>query len=86
MSNTTLLKFEGLFDVGQKIRAYDYNPDDVSGREIYAEGEIVSIEEFPIKSYRILCEVCTGPNRESKYIYIPMEISSSEFDSRIVSI
>ena len=83
MSNDTKLKFEGLFPIGSTIRNYDYDPNLVEGRKVFAEGEITDIVEFPFKAYKILCEVCTGYGRVGKTILVPMEISSHEFDGRI---
>ncbi len=78
------LKFEDLFSVGDTIRGYDYNPDLVEQREVFAQGSVVEIVSFPFKAYRILCSRCTGSGREGRHVDIPMEISVAEFDGRIV--
>lgn len=78
------LKFEGKFSVGQKIRAYDYNPEEIDGNEVFAEGEILSIVTEPFFAYKIRCTLCTGYGREGKEIHIPMERATAEFDGRII--
>lgn len=77
-------KFEGCFSVGERIRAYDYNPSLMEGKEVFLEGEIIDVVDHPIKAYKVLCDKCTFLNREGKEIIVPMEIASFEFDGRIV--
>jgi hypothetical protein len=81
---TRKLKFEGVFSVGQRIRGYDYDPKEIEGNEVFAEGLIIAIENMPFRAYRILCTLCTGYGREGKEICIPMERATAEFDGRIV--
>lgn len=79
-----MLKYQGLFEVGQRIRAYDYSPDEVGGRHVFSQGVITEIVEFPYLAYRIKCEQCTYSGRTGKTLEIPMEKSSHEFDNRII--
>lgn len=82
---STPLKYEGLFDIGQRIRAYEFNPSDVEGIEAYLEGEIKELVDHPFKAYKILCDTSTGVKRlVGKLINIPMERETAEFDGRIV--
>jgi hypothetical protein len=81
-----MLKFEGLFEVGQKIRAYDYDPVYTGDDPMYLEGEVLGIDKVPYLSYRVKVDTCTGYGRQGKEIFVPMEISSHEFDGRIIGI
>lgn len=79
-----MLKYEGLFEVGQTIRVYDYNPDAIGGRQVFSQGVITDIIKFPFMAYRIKCERCTYSGRIGKVLDIPMEKASHEFDNRIL--
>ena len=82
---STQLKFEGLFGVGQRIRANDYNPSEVDGIEVYLEGSIQALVSHPFKAYQILCDTSTSAERlVGKLVNIPMERETAEFDGRIV--
>jgi hypothetical protein len=80
------VKFEGLFEVGQRIRAYDYNPALVEGRQVFLEGCVVGIVNAPFRAYVVECDICTGYGRVGKQINVPMEVAANEFDGRIISI
>jgi hypothetical protein len=81
-----MLKFEKRFRVGGKIRAYDYDPKKVDGKELYAEGDIIKIVTAPYLAYLIACEKCTFSGREGQSLLVPMERASHEFDQRIIAI
>jgi len=84
------LKFEGI-PVGSKIRAYDFEP--MPGRgECYAEGVIDSLTTiYGTKAYSVTVsrEVWDGSplvgDDEGRRlsIYVPMEVSFLEYDSRV---
>ena len=79
------LKFEGCFEVSQRVRVYDYDPKFVDGEEVYFEGVVDSIVLAPVKAYMVDCDKCTGSFREGVCIFVPMELTSNEFDSRIIA-
>jgi hypothetical protein len=79
-----MLMFEDIFSIGDCIRAYDYAPDQVEGEELFAEGNIVEIVEFPCKSYRIHCQRDTFSKRVGEFINIPMQMASHEFNNRVI--
>jgi len=77
-----MLKYEG-FKIGDKIKAYDFEP--MEGRdELYVIGEIVAIDEEMFKGYVIKPEIDTmfpeEPREEGK---VPMEVMMMEYDGRI---
>jgi len=47
------------FSINHRIRAYDYDPRKISGRELYAEGYIKNIVTTPYFAYLIWCDKCT---------------------------
>jgi|AntDeeMinimDraft_5_1070356.scaffolds.fasta_scaffold07060_3 hypothetical protein len=80
-----MLKFEGKFKEGQRIRAYDYNPEKMpEGTHVYAEGVIEKVLGAPQYAYQITCDVCTHMKRTGEPMLVPMEIDSNEFDERIM--
>tara|TARA_Y100000310_G_scaffold213638_2_gene214586 strand:- start:2131 stop:2385 length:255 start_codon:yes stop_codon:yes gene_type:complete len=79
-------KFEGLVEVGERIRAYDYNPLLMGGKKVYLEGKVISIVEKPYKAYRVMCDKCNFFGREGQKVLVPMEIAVAEFDDRVVKI
>jgi hypothetical protein len=80
-----MLKYEGMFQVGQRIRAYDYDPSEMpEGTEVYVEGVVDKIVTRPWKGYQVTCDLCTHMGREGLVIIVPMERNSNEFEQRIV--
>ena len=93
-----MLKFENTAEVGDMIRAYDFEP--IPGRpEFYVTGKV--IEKGPIyapirtgEEPRYICEgytiVChTDMDDDRRYgqtIYVPFEMSLTDFDNRIENI
>ena len=80
-------KFEGIFQIGDKIRAYDFKPC-VGRPESFVEGTIINIQSDRGRlEYIIDCAVdSTSEGKWSRVgyrVYIPMEISFSEWDNRI---
>jgi hypothetical protein len=90
-----MLKFERVAKIGDYIRAYDFKP--MRGRmDCYVEGEVVEITNSPgFKSYKIICknDVFSGEmqeeegvTRNGQEIFIPMQVSFMEYDSRIMNL
>lgn len=80
-----MLKFEGKFEKGQRIRAYDYDPKKMpGGTHVYVEGVIEKVIGPPFNAYQITCDVCTHMDRVGEVCLIPLEIDSHEFDQRII--
>jgi hypothetical protein len=75
-----------LFEVGQRIRAYDYNPLLVEGREVFLEGSVVGFVNAPFRAYVVECDICTGYGRVGKQINVPVAVAANEFDGRIIAI
>lgn len=80
-----MLKYEGKFEIGQRIRAYDYNPDDMDeGTHVYVEGVIEKILDEPWRGYLITVDVCTHMGRTGQPVLVPMERDRHEFDNRVM--
>lgn len=69
---------------GQRLRAYDYNPENMDGVEVYCEGVILERIEAPFLGWLITCDNCTGNYRVGKTLTIPQHIASHEFDGRVI--
>jgi len=66
-----LLKYEGKFEIGQTIKAFDFEP--MAGRpDRFVQGEITGIHEGNYKAFIVDGETL-----------VPMEISGSDYDGRI---
>jgi len=85
-----MLKFENAAEVGDMIRAYDFEP--IPGRpEFYVTGRVV--EKGPIyheagryicDGYTIICHYdCDDDRRHGKKVHVPFELSLTDFDNRI---
>lgn len=83
MSKQTEVETE--FKPGQRIRAYDYNPDDIGGIGVFLEGEVQEITSTPFLAYVVHCDNCTGYGRVGKIIHVPIVIASFEFKGRIIA-
>jgi hypothetical protein len=91
-----MLKFAGVADIGDIIRAYDFKP--CAGRgDAYVEGEVEAItNECGFKAYKIKVSadkfigdvetIKTENNRIGQYIFAPFETSFMDFDFRIVNL
>ena len=87
-----MLKFENTAEVGDMIRAYDFEP--IPGRpEFYVTGRV--IEKGPIyrqgvylcEGYTIVCHTdMDDDRRHGETIYVPFEMSLTDFDNRIENI
>jgi len=88
-----MLKFEGI-KIGTRIRAYDFEP--CPGRpDVFIEGVIIGIYDEEYKAYIVSCdydETEYAYPEEDRYsrigdsIRVPMEVSPTEYDGRIVEI
>lgn len=81
-----MLKFENIAHIGQVIRAYDFKP--MVGREdVFVEGTVVDINDNGgYKAFVIRCTKDTHDKRVGEYVYVPMEVSFLEYDSRIMNL
>ena len=89
-----MLKFENTAKVGDYIRAYDFRP--MRGRmDCYVEGEVLAItNEQGYKAFKIkvMNDVAEGQMEDSKFtrngkeVFVPMEVSFMEYDSRIMNL
>jgi len=88
-----MLKFENTAEVGDMIRAYDFEP--IPGRpEFYVTGRVVA--KGPIyrpaggyicDGYTIICHTdMDDDRRHGETIYVPFEMSLTDFDNRIENI
>lgn len=89
------LKFEGKFAVGKYIRAYDFEP--MFGRgDSYIEGKVLDIHmvdpsrlgDFSYYLVNVENKVCAG-EKIASYIAtakVPMQVSMSEYDHRIIAL
>ncbi len=84
-----MLKFEGKFKVGDRIKAYDFHPAcDNAG---YIEGTITKVGMVPHAGYKAF--TINIENDSDSYVgprvgdegYIPMEVAIMEWDGRIVA-
>ena len=90
-----MLKFENVATVGDYIRAYDFKP--MRGRmDCYVEGEVVAItNEHGYKAFKIKVrndvfggemQEEEGKTRNGQEVFVPMEVSFMEYDSRILNL
>jgi len=86
-----MLKFEGKFNVGDVIRAYDFEP--MQGRgDSFIEGKIVKLEAdglyykaYVIEATRKVCNGKEYTNFDSGRCFVPYE-TSMDYDHRIFKI
>lgn len=78
-----MLKYQNIAVVGQKIRAYDYDPAVQNDPKMYVEGEVLRILKTPYSAYEIMCETCSISKRVGEKVTVPMEVSSFEFEGRV---
>lgn len=90
-----MLKFENVAKVGDYIRAYDFKP--MRGRmDCYVEGDVLEItNEQGYKAFKIKVrndvfggemQEEEGQTRNGKIVFVPMEVSFMEYDSRIMNL
>jgi hypothetical protein len=85
--NDKMLKFENTAQVGQHIRAYDFEPmPDRSDR--YVEGEVIErdvVREFGAIGYliRVTKDALYDEGQRTE-VFVPYGISFGEFDSRVM--
>ena len=86
------LKYQGEFEVGMKVKAFDHQPG-VPGREDkYIEGEIIAVDaesksQPGSMGYHVKVEkdtLFTKNSRVGKTVFVPYEISM-DYDNRITS-
>ena len=81
------LKFDGKAVVGETIRAYDFHP--FAGRpDVYIEGIVRDIRQVPegFKAFVVECTFDTNASRVGSTIYVPLETSFADYDSRIINL
>jgi len=88
-----MLKFENTAEIGDMIRAYDFEP--VPGRpEFYVTGRVAAKGSIYAPSGRYICDgytiVChtdmDDDRRHGETIFVPFEMSLTDFDNRIENI
>jgi len=87
-----MLKFENTAEVGDMIRAYDFEP--IPGREehyvtgrVVAKGpifkEIDGREVYLCDGYTIIPHFDTNATREGLKVFVPFEMGLTDFDGRV---
>ena len=84
-----MLKYEGKFSIGTRIRSYDFEP--MSDRpDMYVEGRITRIsDEFHFLAYVIECDYDSRPGEHTRVgveVFVPMEVSLTEFPGRVLQL
>lgn len=90
------LKFEGIANVGDTIRGYDFKPM-VGRNDCYVEGTVEGMTtETGYKAFKVTCtkDVFDGienkrgekGSRVGKVVFVPMEVSFMEYDARIINL
>lgn len=78
-----MLKFENIAKVGDIIRSYDF----AGNTEAYVEGVVFDTNDNNgYKAFVVRCIKDTLDRRVGEEIYVPMEVSFMEYDSRIVNL
>ena len=77
------LKFENIAGIDDIIRAYDFQP--MEGRPTrYVEGIVEGIvDNIGYRAFKIFCTFDTEDYRQGKTVFVPLEVSFSEFDARV---
>ena len=89
-----MLKFENTAEVGDLIRAYDFEPmpdrpdQYVTGRviakgSIFAPIGIDGEERYICEGYTIVTQYDTNGTREGFNVYVPFEMGFTDFDGRV---
>jgi len=88
-----MLKFENVAEIGDLIRAYDFEPipdrpDTYVSGWVEKKGPIfVEIEEgrevYICDGYTIHCQYDTNGSREGVKIHVPFEMGFTDFDGRV---
>jgi hypothetical protein len=84
------LKFSGIAQVGDTIRAYDFKP--MIGREdCFVEGVVTSIDNKGFDCYVIdvtkdSWSDAEDKGRVGKQVFVPFEVSFMEYDARIINL
>jgi hypothetical protein len=93
---TKMLKFENVARVGDIIRAYDFKP--CAGRDdAFIEGVVTSANNYEqgFKAFKVRVTAdkflkyetkASKNNRVGLEMFVPMETSFMEFDSRIINL
>ena len=79
-----MLKFENLAEVGNKIKAYDFQPRE-GHREHFLEGIVVNKGKTPFgfAAYHVLVTESTIPNRVGEEMLVPFGMVFDEWDGRV---
>lgn len=90
------LKFENTAEIGDLIRAYDFEPmpdrpDTYVTGWVQEKGPIFAEIEpgrkiYICDGYTILCQYDTNGSREGIKIHVPFEMGFTDFDTRIVNL
>lgn len=87
-----MLKFENTAELGDIIRAYDFEPMPdrpdhyVTGRVIHKGPIFVDIEgteRYICDGYTMLCSYDTNGSREGVKVHVPFEMGFTDFDGRV---
>lgn len=89
-----MLKFENTAEIGDLIRAYDFEPMPEHARpDHYVTGwvqekgpifvEIDGVERYICDGYTILCQYDTNGTREGIKVHVPFEMGFTDFDGRV---
>ena len=89
------MKFAGVADINDIIRAYDFKP--MAGRnDCFVEGEVHAINsEMGYKAYKINVtkDVFDGQvqpkgdeSRVGRIVFVPLQVSFMEYDGRIMNL
>lgn len=73
------------FEVGQRLRIYDYCPvqnPEIADRAFF-EGVYQERTSTPEPGMMILCDNCPSLNRKGKLLFVPFEQDSLEFMRRV---
>ena len=89
-----MLRYEGIAETGDRIRAYDFEPREEIG-EIFIEGVVLGQEtKFGAAGYLIECDndVCTTREVPAEFtrvgdkIFVPYQLALLEFDGRVTKL
>ena len=89
-----MLKFENVAEIGDVIRAYDFEPMTdrpdhyVTGRvvekgPIFLPMDETGIPRYVCDGYTIWCHYDTNENRTGETVYVPFEMGFTDFDTRV---
>jgi hypothetical protein len=77
------LMYEGLFNTGDLIRAYDYDPSIEGSFASHLDGVVTGEVDTPFQAYVVQCTDCALGRRKGNQVLVPMELNTCEFENRI---